>query len=134
MYLVSLDISVNVALPDLTTNFGTDIQTVQWIIVSFVATRAGLAVSAGSFGDQFGLKREHVSGIRTQSKDPRECCAALRRFARGIGRGRQVREDPKSFDMNQLGALMAATLRAMGKGKEVAAILDSHEDQKTYEA
>ena len=83
---------------------------------------------------QFGLKREHVSGIRTQSKDPRECCAALRRFARGIGRGRQMREDPKSFDMNQLGALMAATLRAMGKGKEVAAILDSHEDQKSYEA
>ena len=62
MYLMALDISVNVALPTITDHFDTDIQTIQWIIVSFVATRAGLAVSAGSFGDQFGLKRVYLAG------------------------------------------------------------------------
>ena len=45
-----------------------------------------------------------------------------------------MRDDPKSFDMNQLGSLMVATLRAMGQGTQVARILDNHEDQKTYEA
>ena len=62
MYLMALDISVNVALPTITDHFDTDIQTIQWIIVSFVATRAGLAVSAGSFGDLFGLKRVYLAG------------------------------------------------------------------------
>ena len=62
MYLMALDISVNVALPTITDHFRTDIQTIQWIIVSFVATRAGLAVAAGSFGDLFGLKRVYLVG------------------------------------------------------------------------
>ena len=62
MYLMALDISVNVALPTITDHFDTDIQTIQWIIVSFVATRAGLVVSAGSFGDLFGLKRVYLAG------------------------------------------------------------------------
>ena len=79
---------------------------------------------------QYGLRREHVQTIRTQSKDPNQCCLALRKFARAIGRGREVREDPKDFNMNQLSRLMVAALRAMGKGDEVASILD---DQKNYE-
>ena len=81
---------------------------------------------------QYGLKREHVEGSRDQSKDPAVCTAALRRFARGIGRGREVRDDPKHVDISQLGQLMAAALRAMGKGDQVARILDKHEDKKTY--
>ena len=79
---------------------------------------------------QHGLRREHVQTVRDQSKDPNECCLALRKFARAIGRGREVREDPKVFDMNQLGRLMVMSLRAMGKGAEVASVLDDH---KTYE-
>ena len=63
MYLVALDIAVNVALPTITSHFETDVQTIQWIIVSFVATRAGLAVSAGSFGDLFGLRRVYLAGV-----------------------------------------------------------------------
>ena len=63
MFLVALDVSVNVALPTITSHFDTDIQTIQWIIVSFVATRAGLALAAGSFGDVFGLKRVFLFGI-----------------------------------------------------------------------
>ncbi len=33
MFLSSLDITVNVALPNITSSFGTDLQTVQWIII-----------------------------------------------------------------------------------------------------
>ena len=83
---------------------------------------------------QHGLRREHVESRRTQSKDPEVCCAGLRKFARAIGRGRTVREDPKNFDMNAIGLLLTANLRAMGRGAEVAQILDRHEDdQKTYD-
>jgi hypothetical protein len=73
---------------------------------------------------QHGLQKDPCFERRTQSLDPSECCAALRKFARAIGRGRTVREDPKQFDMDQIGKLLCANLRAMGKGAEVASILD----------
>ena len=62
MFLVSMDVSVNVALPTITEHFDTDIRTIQWIIVSFIATRAGLALVAGSVGDQIGLRRIYLLG------------------------------------------------------------------------
>ena len=63
VFLVGLDIAVNVALPTITTHFQTDVRTIQWIIVSFVATRAGLAVAAGSFGDLYGFRRVFLAGV-----------------------------------------------------------------------
>ena len=63
MFLAALDISVNVALPSITREFGTDLQTVQWIIVAFIATRAGLVMGAGSFGDRFGLRPVYLFGV-----------------------------------------------------------------------
>ena len=65
MFLASLDIALNVALPSLTRDFDTDLQTVQWVIVAFVATRAGLVLGAGSFGDRFGLKPVYLFGAAT---------------------------------------------------------------------
>jgi MFS family permease len=47
MFLAALDISVNVALPLITSDFQTDYQTVQWFIIVFIATRAGLGLGAG---------------------------------------------------------------------------------------
>src|SRR5919106_926153 len=41
MFLAALDISVNVALPSIRSVLETDLQTVQWVIVVFIATRAG---------------------------------------------------------------------------------------------
>ena len=61
--LVAMDISVNVSLPTITRDFNTDIQTIQWIIVAHQATRAALAVGAGSFGDLFGLRRVYIGGV-----------------------------------------------------------------------
>ncbi len=63
MFLPALDISVNVALPSITRDFNTDLQTVQWIIVAFIATRAGLVMGAGSFGDRFGLRPVYLFGV-----------------------------------------------------------------------
>ena len=57
-----MDTGVNVALPAITADFGTDMQTIQWIIVSHVAARAGLSVGAGSSADLLGLKRVFLVG------------------------------------------------------------------------
>ena len=65
MFLAALDISLNVALPSITTDFDTDLQTVQWIIVVYIATRAGLVMGAGSFADRFGLKPVYLFGAAT---------------------------------------------------------------------
>ena len=73
------------------------------------------------------LRREPELNRRTQSPDPDVCLKALNRFARGIGRGSQQREDPLVFSNNQLGQLLAASLRANGQGQLVAQILDGHQ-------
>ncbi|MEK7806966.1 MAG: MFS transporter [Chloroflexota bacterium] len=65
MFLAALDIAVNVALPAMTRDFKADLHSVQWIIVAFVATRAGLAMGAGSFADQFGLRPVYLFGAAT---------------------------------------------------------------------
>jgi MFS family permease len=65
MFLAALDISVNVALPSMRSAFATDLQTVQWVIVVFIATRAGLVMGAGSFADRFGLRGVYLFGAAT---------------------------------------------------------------------
>ena len=65
LFLGSLDITVNVALPDITRSFETDLQTVQWIIISYVGTTAGLQLSLGTVVDMYGLRRLYVIGLAT---------------------------------------------------------------------
>ena len=65
MFLGSLDITVNVALPNITSSFGTDLQTVQWIIIFYVGSTTGLQLSLGSAADIYGLKRSYVIGLIT---------------------------------------------------------------------
>ena len=62
MFLAALDISVNVALPSIAKGLDADLQSVQWVIVAFIATRAGLVMGAGSFADRFGLRRVFIFG------------------------------------------------------------------------
>ena len=56
MFLATLDFSLNVALPAVTEALGADLQSVQWLLVVFIATRAGIAMGAGSLADRFGLR------------------------------------------------------------------------------
>ena len=62
MFLAALDISVNVALPSIARGLDADLQGVQWVLVAFIATRAGLVMGAGSFADRFGLRRVFIFG------------------------------------------------------------------------
>ena len=43
-----LDITVNVALPDITRSFGTDLQTVQWIIIFYVEAPPGFSLASAA--------------------------------------------------------------------------------------
>ena len=65
MALASLDFSVNVALPAIRDAFSTDLASVQWVIVVFIATRAGLALGSGAFADRFGLRMVYLFGTVT---------------------------------------------------------------------
>ncbi len=62
MFLAALDFSVNVALPELATGLGADLQSVQWALVVFMGVRASLVLGAGSFADRFGLRRVYLWG------------------------------------------------------------------------
>ena len=65
MVLASLDFAVNVGLPAMRDAFNTDLASVQWVIVVFIATRAGLALGAGAFADRFGLRVVYLFGTAT---------------------------------------------------------------------
>ena len=65
LVLASLDFAVNVGLPAMRDAFGTDLAAVQWVIVVFIATRAGLALGAGAFADRFGLRMVYLFGTVT---------------------------------------------------------------------
>ncbi|MCH7736981.1 MAG: MFS transporter [Chloroflexi bacterium] len=65
MFLAALDTSVNVALPAMTKDLDADLQSIQWVIVAFVATQAALVMGAGSFADRFGLRPVYIFGATT---------------------------------------------------------------------
>ena len=63
MFLTSLDLTVNVALPNITADLGTDLRTVQWIIVLYVGGSTALQLGLGSAADVYGLKRFYIIGL-----------------------------------------------------------------------
>ena len=63
MFLAALDITVNVALPDITASFSTDAVTIQWIIIFYVGASTALQLGLGGAADVFGLKRMFVIGL-----------------------------------------------------------------------
>lgn len=63
MFLGALDLTVNVALPAITTDLGSDMSSVQWIIIVYVGTMTGLQLVVGRLADGHGLKRFYLTGI-----------------------------------------------------------------------
>ena len=63
MLLCSLDLAVNVALPDITADLGTDLRTVQWIIVLYVGGSTSLQLGLGGAADVYGLRRFYIIGL-----------------------------------------------------------------------
>ena len=62
MSLAAMDTALNVALPSMTDALDADLQSIQWVIVAFVATQASLVMGAGSFADRFGLRPVYIFG------------------------------------------------------------------------
>ena len=63
LYLLSLDSTVNVALPAITEDFGASLPVIQWIIIAYLSVRAAIVIGAGGLADRIGLKRIFVLGL-----------------------------------------------------------------------
>lgn len=55
--------SVLVALPDIEAHFGTDLPTVQWIIIGYALAISVLLLPMGRLGDMVGRKQVYVGGL-----------------------------------------------------------------------
>ena len=62
-FLTALDITVNVALPDIAESFNTDAVTIQWIIIFYVGSSTAMQLGLGGAADVFGLKRMFMVGL-----------------------------------------------------------------------
>lgn len=63
MLLSSLDIAVNVALPDITAGFSADQLTIQWIILLYMGGSTSLQLGLGAAADLYGLRRLYIFGL-----------------------------------------------------------------------
>lgn len=64
MFLVLLDVSiVNVALPSIGHDLGTDISGMQWVVDGYAVSIASLLLAGGTMGDRFGHRRTVLTGL-----------------------------------------------------------------------
>ncbi|WP_328469334.1 MFS transporter [Actinoplanes sp. NBC_00393] len=62
--IASIDATaVNIALPAIGHEFGTGLETLQWVVTSYTLTLAGLLLVAGALGDRYGRRRVFDIGI-----------------------------------------------------------------------
>ena len=61
--VVPLDTSVNIAFPDITGGFGLPIAMIQWVVICYVLTHAGLMLALGRVGDMWGHGRMFRAGL-----------------------------------------------------------------------
>jgi MFS family permease len=92
--VVPLDTAVNIAFPDITGSFGLPIAMIQWVIICYVLTHAGLMLALGRAGDIWGHARVFRAGLLWSAVAFLLCAAApsfggllFCRFLQGIGAG-----------------------------------------------
>lgn len=73
---VSLDTTVNIALPSITKAFAIDVGDAQWIVISYVLTYASLLLLTGRLADTFGHHRILRAGLVTSVVAMVACGAA----------------------------------------------------------
>ena len=54
--------SVNIALPSIARNFGTDIPSVQWVVIGYALTISALLLPMGRLADLVGRKNVYIAG------------------------------------------------------------------------
>ena len=92
--VVPLDTSVNIAFPDITGSFGLPIAMIQWVVICYVLTHAGLMLAFGRVGDMWSHGRVFRAGLMWSALAFLLCAAApsfgwllFFRFLQGIGAG-----------------------------------------------
>jgi EmrB/QacA subfamily drug resistance transporter len=87
-----LDTSVNVVFPSITEAFGRDVDSAQWIVISYVLTYSCLLLGFGRLADLIGHRRVFIFGIAWSTLALVGCSLAsdfhwflLARFAQGVG-------------------------------------------------
>src|SRR4051794_20700201 len=92
--VVPLDPAVNIAFPDITGSFGLPIPMIQWVVICYVLTHAGLMLAFGRVGDIWGHARVFRAGLIWNTAAFLLCAAAPNfgallffRFLQGIGAG-----------------------------------------------
>ncbi|MBV7265168.1 DHA2 family efflux MFS transporter permease subunit [Erythrobacter ani] len=83
---------INVALPSMQADFGTDAAGVQWIVNAYLLPLSALVLVGGSLGDHYGRKRLFMLGLAIFTVATVACALAPNletllglRFAQGIG-------------------------------------------------
>src|SRR5260370_23499412 len=61
--VVPLDTAVNIAFPDITGSFGLPIPMIQWVVICYVLTHAGLMLAFGRVGDMWSHGRVFRAGL-----------------------------------------------------------------------
>ncbi len=61
--VVPLDSAVNIAFPDITGSFGLPIVMIQWVVIAYVLTHAGLMLAFGRVGDIWGHSGVFRAGL-----------------------------------------------------------------------
>ncbi|HYU12628.1 MAG TPA: MFS transporter [Stellaceae bacterium] len=92
--VVPLDTAVNIAFPDITGSFGLPIPMIQWVVICYVLTHAGLMLAFGRVGDIWGHGLVFRCGLAWSVAAFLLCAAApsfgwllFFRFLQGIGAG-----------------------------------------------
>jgi MFS family permease len=92
--VVPLDTSVNIAFPDITGSFGLPIAMIQWVVICYVLTHAGLMLACGRVGDIWGHGRVFRAGLTWSIAAFLLCAAApsfgwllFCRFLQGVSAG-----------------------------------------------
>ena len=92
--VVPLDTSVNIAFPDITGSFGLPIAMIQWVVICYVLTHAGLMLAFGRVGDMWSHGTVFRAGLLWSVLAFLLCAAApsfgwllFFRFLQGIGAG-----------------------------------------------
>ena len=87
-----LDAAVNIAFPDITSSFAIPLQSIQWVVIAYVATYASLMLIFGRLGDLFGHVHIFQFGLLLSAAAFCACALAREfewflvfRFFQGIG-------------------------------------------------
>src|SRR5579863_3848538 len=92
--VVPLDTAVNIAFPDITGSFGLQIAMIQWVVICYVLTHAGLMLAFGRVGDMWSHATVFRAGLAWSVAAFLLCAAAQSfgwllffRFLQGVGAG-----------------------------------------------